>query len=265
VDTCSLSPDDWGVLYGFGLFETVRVYDGRAVFLDEHIDRLLASAALFGFDDGPGRPDIVDAAATYCRAFDDRVVRMTLTRGNTDAGLAPSLFFGERPSPYTDADRAAGVAVHITTTRRNETSPIAGHKTLNQLDNILAWREAQQHGCRESLFLNTSGHLAEGSRSNVFAVRNGEVFTPATSCGILPGITRRVVIAALRDAGVSVHECAMTLDDLLACDEWFLTSAVMEVMPVSRIADRHPRPPVPGATSISALAASAYRAEMRTA
>jgi branched-subunit amino acid aminotransferase/4-amino-4-deoxychorismate lyase len=186
---------------------------------------------------------------------------MTLTRGNPDNGLASSLFFGDRAPLYADSDRAAGIAVQIAPARRSETSQVVGHKTLNQLENILAWRAAQRSGCRESLFFNTAGHLAEGSRSNVFAVKEGRVFTPATSCGILPGITRRAVIAVLREAGAQVHECALTLEELLACDECFLTSAVMEVMPVSRIGNRQLQQPVPG--PLTGFAATSYRAVLR--
>jgi branched-chain amino acid aminotransferase len=257
IVTNGVSQDDWGLLYGCGLFETVRVRDGHASFLDEHLDRLCSSAAHLDFAPGIDRAEIVERTSEFCRQFDDRVVRLTLTQGNPDLGLPSSLFFSSRACPYAAADRTAGIAVHIASTRRNETSGIVGHKTLNQLENIQAWADAQRHGCRESLFLNTAGQLAEGSRSNVFVVNGGDVFTPSIACGLLPGITRRVVIDALRAAGVRVHEGLLSLDALLECDECFLTSAVMEVMPVSRIDNRQPRARVPGPLTSAAVAAYA--------
>jgi branched-subunit amino acid aminotransferase/4-amino-4-deoxychorismate lyase len=255
-----LSKHDWGLLYGFGLFETVRVYDGIAALLDEHIERMSASAIALGFDVALERSEIASRAAAFCRSFRERLVRLTLTRGNPDLGLPASLLLSDRAVPYAMADKIAGIAIHIASTRRNETSPTVAHKTLNQLENMLAWRDALANGCRESLFFNTAGHLAEGSRSNVFIVSGNQVRTPAISCGILPGVTRRAVIAALSEAGVHVEEGELRLEELLACNECFLTSAGMEVMPVHRIGDRR-LSTVSGPLTV--LAAACYGAIVR--
>lgn len=251
--------DDWGLLYGFGLFETLRVYDGVPMLLDEHLDRLFGSAGTIGLTIPAGRQELAARARELCAGLGERVVRVTVTYGNPDTGLAPRVLMSSRHPPDLTADRQHGVEVAVATSRRDERAALVRHKTLNQLQNVLEWQWARALGCRDALFLNGSGHLAEGTRSNVFLVRKGEVLTPSDDCGILPGITRRLVIDALRTAGVTVRETTVTWEDLLASDECFLTSAVMEVLPARVVGGRRFPDPCPGPVTIMAGGAYAAR------
>jgi branched-subunit amino acid aminotransferase/4-amino-4-deoxychorismate lyase len=231
----SVSADDWGLLYGYGLFETLRTYHGFPFQLDRHVDRMLASARDLRFERVPSRTAILDEVSGFCRQAGDAVVRFTLTRGNDSLGQGPQLLVTQRPVAYTAAQYRSGVAVTIAATTRDAESPIVRHKTLNQLQNILAWRDAIDEGFDECLFLDNHRRLSEGSRSNVFVVSRGMVTTPARECGLLPGITRDTVIAILRDLDCPVSEQIVTLGELVRCDECFLTNSVMQVMPVNRI------------------------------
>lgn len=251
-----VSAQDWGLLYGYGLFETLCAYRGVLVFLEEHVDRMLASAFALGFENTPPREQIINQARAFAHDFGRRVVRITLTAGNTDAGVAPALVLAQRAVPYTAAQRANGVVVRIAPGVRDERSTLVCHKTLNQLQNVLAWREGERLGYQESLFLNTLGCLAEGSRSNVFVVKEGAVSTPPVQSGILPGITRRKIMELLREEGIAVRESAITKDELFACDECFLTNSVMEVMRVAQIGQQRLPSSVPG--NVTAVAATAY-------
>ncbi|HVG17917.1 MAG TPA: aminotransferase class IV, partial [Blastocatellia bacterium] len=222
-----------------GLFETFRTYEGVPLLLEDHIDRLIESASALEFADLPPRDDLRRAAADFINrgTLSSRVVRLSLSYGNPVEGMAPSVWLSDRAVPYEAADYEEGIRVVISGVRRNEHSPIVRHKTFNQLENILAWRECLDRGAKECLFLNTSGHLAEGSRSNIFFVHAGEVFTPSEDCGLLPGITRRAVMGLLKGAGIGVREGKFSSDRFKACRESFATNSVMGVMPVVQVDD----------------------------
>lgn len=256
----TLDGRDWAVLYGYGLFETMRTVDGVPAGLDRHLDRMLASAAALGIA-APPREELARRVRAFCGrlAGRDRVVRVTLTAGNPDAGLVPSVLLTDRAVPYTPADHAEGIAVRIATALRDERSALVRHKTLNQMTNVLEWQTALRHGCREALFFNGRGHLAEGTRSNVFLVRDGRVTTPPVTAGILAGLTRAAAIELLRGSGVAVREADVTRDALGACEECFLTNAVMGILPVRRIGGAALS--APGA--VTALAAARYQERVR--
>jgi branched-subunit amino acid aminotransferase/4-amino-4-deoxychorismate lyase len=252
----TVSSQDWGLLYGEGLFETWRVVPGVDSLAARHVDRLIASAHALGWTGMPTREDLLSRIAAHCRHRAEVAVRMTVTRGNPEQETAPAVTFMARAIPYTDADARDGLAVTLAPWRREAESPVWRHKTLNQLEHRLAWRHAMQQGARESLFFNTRGDLAEGTRSNVFVVRGAVVSTPALECGVLPGVTRGLVCELLREAGVDVREAHLTEDALLSCDECFLTNSLMPVLPVTRIAGAPVGSGVPG--DMVRLAASLY-------
>jgi branched-subunit amino acid aminotransferase/4-amino-4-deoxychorismate lyase len=255
-----VAADDWGVLYGYGLFETVRVYAGRLFRLSDHVDRMLHAAAALGFDEAPQRDVLFARICNRCRTMANGVVRVTLTVGNPDVGRPPTLFFSKRNLPYTNGESHTGLAVAMAVERRDERSALVRHKTSNQLQNIIAFRDAKAKGAAEALFFNSRGHLAEGSRSNVFIVVKDKVVTPPVDEGILPGITRGVVLDVLRELRIPVAEDVVTSADLLDCDECFLTSSVMEVMPVSRI-DTQKVWSAPG--TVTEAVAARYRERVR--
>jgi branched-subunit amino acid aminotransferase/4-amino-4-deoxychorismate lyase len=130
-----------------------------------------------------------------------------------------------------------GVQLACSPYRKNEYSPIVQYKTFNQLENILSLKKMTED-TKECIFLNSSGFLAEGSKSNLFFIRKGRVFTPSVDCGILPGITRQKVIDLLTGQGIVVQEGRYGFDEIVESDECFCTNSLMEIMPVVKIDDR---------------------------
>ncbi|MEW6446486.1 MAG: aminotransferase class IV [Bacillota bacterium] len=236
-----------GFLYGDGLFETLRVYGGRPFMLGEHISRLRAGAGLLGFTAVPAPEELKRAVEKTIAAngVRDGSVRLTVVRGR-GAGLYPAetgppavLVTVRAGTPYRPELYARGFRAVLVSFPRNERSPLVFLKSLNFLENILGKKEALASGADEGLFLNTAGHLCEGTVSNVFLVDRGTLITPAVSSGLLPGITRKMIIQAAREAGFHVEECAVRPERLFTASEAFLTNSLLEVMPLVTV-DRRP-------------------------
>ena len=208
---------DDGVLVGRGVFETLRIDDGRAFFRHRHLARLRASAIIVGVTVDTALVDAgIDAVLARWRAENGRL-RVTVTAGGTtivSAGAAPAV--------------AAVATVVSAPWPRNERSPLAAAKATGALDNVLAFEYAQSIGATEALFVNTRGEICEGSRTNVFAVCNGRLLTPPLSAGCLAGVTRALVL----EYGDAV-EATFTIDDLRDVSELFLTSSLRGAQPVA--------------------------------
>lgn len=228
-----VSSGDLGVLFGFGLFETVRVYNGVPFLLDEHLRRLARSAwtlKIAGFSS-----DVVgELVREYLHQRDHHsyALRLSFSNGNPQEQIDPSYFLKERAIDYSSSDYENGIAAVVSSFKRNEYSEIVQHKTFNYLENYLALRSAKMQGARESIFLNTSGFLCEGSISNLFFVSKNVIRTPSVECGILPGITRSLVLQLASKEGLKIEEGVYGLDEMLDSDECFLTNSLMEVMPL---------------------------------
>ena len=210
---------DDGVLVGRGVFETMRVEDGRAFFRRRHLVRLQASAAIVGVDVDTARVDAgIDAVLSRWRGAVGRL-RVTVTAGGATIVAAAA------------APAVAAVATMVSVPwPRNERSPLVAAKATGALDNVLAFEHAQSSGATEALFLNTRGEVCEGSRTNVFAVRNGRLLTPPLSAGCLAGVTRALVL----EYGDAV-EASFAMADLLGASEVFLTSSLRGAQPVATI------------------------------
>lgn len=232
-----IAATDEGLLFARGVFETFRARAGRPVYrLDGHLRRMKDSAAVIGVPPPPTIAQIPDAVAALLdrSGLDDARVRVTLTAG--PPGGAPALLVQARAvSGYPESLYESGAAAVIVRTRRNETSPLCGVKSLNYLDNVLAREEAGKAGATEALLLNTQGRVAEGSAFNVFAVKDGRVTTPPLSEGALPGITRAAVLDLAADEGIAAEEAPLALDDVHGADELFITNAVAGVLPVTSL------------------------------
>ena len=244
-DAPALSVSDRGFTLADGCFETMRAYRGVIFCLDAHMVRLSVTAARLGIPVPPHLEQTMAAATRALRAARaDASVRLTLSRGAgagvaAPPGLVPTtvLLLGRLPAvPVTLA--TTGLTIRIASGRRNEYAPSAGLKTLSYTDTVLALAEAQAHGADDALFLDTAGHLCEGTSSNLFLVANGAVRTPPRSCGILPGITRQTVLGVLESMGIAAEETPILPVELDAADEVFLTSSLREIAPVTRIGDR---------------------------
>ena len=226
---------DQGLLYGWGLFETIRVYNKTTFMLDEHLSRMICSARNFKISVPMNKDEITLKIQEYIKVleFNDFVLKVILTKGDSNI---PNLIFTHRKIPYTNEDYEKGYSAMISTIRRNAYSPLVYMKTLNYMENILARQEAQESNYDEALFLNTELIITEGSISNLFFIKNGKIFTPSQSCGLLPGIVRRLVIEKLSKlAGVEVFQGEYKLNHLLEADEAFITNSVIQIMPLSKV------------------------------
>jgi branched-chain amino acid aminotransferase len=243
-----ISVFDHGFLYGDGIYETMRVYDGVIFMLDEHLRRLYRSASLIGLtvplDTDSLKTSIYDTL--MANSLKNAFVRLTVSRGYGPIGLDPDLcpeptivIITQEMKDYPKSFYEKGINLIIPDTRRNFKEAINPQiKSLNFLNNILAKIEAKKKGAYEVIMLNVYGKLTEGTVCNVFFFKDGVLCTPSLECGILDGITRRVVIdLALRD-GLKVKEDEFTKEYLYSAEEVFITNSTMEVMPVSKVDDQ---------------------------
>jgi branched-chain amino acid aminotransferase len=243
-----ISAYDHGFLYGDGIYETMRSYDGVVFMFDRHLARLRRSASLIKL----GLPEdgyLKDAVLRALRSNDlsDAYVRITVSRGKGPIGLDPGLcgeptliVFAEQFRPYPESLYAGGVKLIIAETRRNLVAAIDPKiKSLNFLNNILAKIEAKEKGAYEAVMLNGEGFLAEGTVSNIFFVAEGVLCTPSAEAGILDGITRELVIGLAIKEGIEVSEGKFKPEELLGASEAFFTNTTSEVMPVSAVGEKN--------------------------
>lgn len=247
AEAASVSIHDRGFLYGDGLFETMRAYAGRVFRLTDHLARLEASAEFLRIPVPHSRQEFGDIISRLISANDlsDARVRITLTRGTGGKGLGFS--GGFKPTVLVEAGPLAarperlyrqGMSLVVAHLRQNAQSPLPNHKTANFLRYLLARRQAVDAGADDALILNTNGHVAEASVANVFIVRDGEAATPPLDAGVLPGITRKVILEICRKSDVPCAESCFGLNKVHSADEIFLTNSLMEVMPVRSVAGK---------------------------
>jgi branched-subunit amino acid aminotransferase/4-amino-4-deoxychorismate lyase len=217
---------------GEGLFETIRIREGVPLYVPAHVARLLASARDLGF---PAPPRT--ALTTVERSAARLARRLGLSDARCRLLFAPPLF-ALAIDPLERLDGASGGAVSIAPWQRSTGCPVHRHKTMSQLENVLALEDARRHRCFDALFLDRSEHLLEGARTNVFLVAKGIVETPPLSMPILPGTTRQRLLAILRQARIPIRERRVSIEDLAQCREVFLTNALRGVIPVGRVGSR---------------------------
>jgi branched-chain amino acid aminotransferase len=239
---------DHGLLYGDGVFEGIRAYNGRVFKLKEHIDRLFCSAKAILLGIPLSHAGVMKAVVDTCRRnkLRDGYIRLVVTRGVGTLGLNPNRC--KRPSIIVIADKIQlyppamyerGMAiVTVPTTRNLHNAVNPAIKSLNYLNNILAKIEANIAGVEEAIMLNAEGFVAECTGDNIFIVKDGQMFTPPLSAGALYGITRGVVMGLAREAGLPVSEPNLTRYDLFNADECFLTGTGAELIPVTKIDGR---------------------------
>ncbi|NLE57054.1 MAG: hypothetical protein GX616_01745 [Planctomycetes bacterium] len=228
------------LLHGVGLFETLRSYDGRAFLLQRHIERMINSAKHFDMpvlELTERIPDAVAAVLTANKLKNARIRFTAMPPGAQGENEGPTLLVAaQETAGYPPALYERGMTVHLNTRwRQSGLDPLAGHKTTSYFPRLLALRDAQAAGCGEALWFTPDNRLAEACMSNVFIVKGNGLRTPTLDTPVLPGITREVVIELAARAGLQVEQTALTVNDLLDADEVFLTNAIMEIMPVTRI------------------------------
>lgn len=244
----SVSVYDQGLLYGYGLFETMRAYEGRVFRASEHLERLADSAHDLELPLGDRLGDLARAVddTVAANGLADARIRLTVTAGESRYGPAlpapgePTVLVTASalpPAESRDRDYERGWRAVTASRPRQSSSVTAANKTLSYLENLVARAEAVSAGADEALILNERGCLTEGAMTNVFMVKGGVLLTPAPDCGLLPGITRSAVVA-LAEPRATVAQGLMPLALAKQADEIFVTNSVIEVMPVTELAGR---------------------------
>ncbi len=247
-DEAKVSVFDHGLLYGDGVFEGIRAYNGRVFRLKEHVDRLYASARAIMLDI-PMAKDAMCAMVEECMKVNkltDAYIRLVVTRGYGDLGLDPKKC--PKPTVFSIADTIAlwpreryqkglnAVTVPTPVNAPHNLSPAI--KSLNYLAHILAKVEAENAGADEAIMLETSGMVAEGSGQNVFAITGRTLRTPPGFAGILRGVTRGAIVELAGEAGYQVKEEQLTRYDLYTADEVFLSGTAAEIVGVVKLDGR---------------------------
>ena len=237
-----ISAMDYGFLYGFGLFETMRVYKGRVFRLEHHLNRLARSAEILRLP--MGRLDLKEAVMETVRAnhLDNARIRLTVSLG--EGGMVPDPSKCTKPTvlvmagdyqPYPREVYQKGVKATVSSIRRNSQSPLSRLKSTNYLESILARQEARAAGADETICLNEKGLLAEASMSNIFVVTESTLRTPREDSGILLGITRQTILELASELGIDAVEHDIKLEELFMAEEAFLTNSLIEVMPLTEL------------------------------
>lgn len=252
VGDAKVSVFDHGLLYGDGIFEGIRTYNGRIFERELHLRRFFDSAKGLRLNLPYSLKEISTAldealeANGLCDPNKDAYIRLLATRGVGVLGISPIrtwkpqvIVIASTISMYPDEMYEKGMPVIISSVTRNHPNAMPPRiKSLNYLNNILAKLEAHDAGVGEAIMLNHLGYVAEATGDNVFIVRSGQLQTTPTSAGILEGITRNTVIRIAREAGIEVVEKNLERMDLYTCDEMFLTGTGAQVIPVTSIDKR---------------------------
>ncbi|MCK4293724.1 MAG: branched-chain-amino-acid transaminase [Planctomycetes bacterium] len=239
---------DHALLYGDGVFEGIRIYNGRVFELEAHLRRLYESAKAIRLEMSMDKIELAGAIKQTVEAngIVDGYIRLVVTRGAGTLGLNPfickdgSLFIiADRIQLYPEELYETGMKVVSATTVRNHPLAIPPQvKSLNYLNSILAKIEALDNDVPEAIMYNHEGYVAEATADNVFIVRDGVIYTPPVEAGALEGITRNVVIRLAREENLEVVEKNLTRCDLYICDEFFLTGTAAEVIGIVEIDGR---------------------------
>jgi branched-chain amino acid aminotransferase len=245
-----LSPFDHGFLYGYGLFETMRAYQGHIFRLDRHLTRLRSSAQSLGLAHSviatlnivKGKQSLEAACTKTLEAnkLKDARLRLTVSAGEGDMTPDPDtcssptvLITAQNLVPLPPEKYESGFKTALSSLRRNSQSPLSRLKSTCYMENILARMAARAAGCNEAILLNEQGYLAEGSTTNIFLVNKGELITPSLESGVLPGITREAVLEIARAANIKTLERQVELKELIEAEEAFVTNSIMELMPLT--------------------------------
>ncbi|MDI3546533.1 MAG: branched-chain amino acid aminotransferase [Halanaerobiales bacterium] len=247
-EEAKISVFDHGYLYGDGIFEGIRAYNGRVFKLEEHIKRLYQSAKTIMLDIGLTPEEMQEAILETIRAnlLRDAYIRVVVSRGVGDLGLNPLkckkptiVIIASEIALYDQELYEKGLHVMTVPTRRNGAEMVNPRiKSLNYLNNIMARIEANLIGAPEAIMLNNEGYVAECTGDNIFIIEGDQLITPPKYAGILKGIKREVVIEIGETLGLKLREELFTRYDLYNADECFLTGTAAEVIPVVKIDGR---------------------------
>ncbi|PYL26971.1 MAG: branched-chain-amino-acid transaminase [Verrucomicrobia bacterium] len=233
---------DHGLLYGDGIFEGIRFYNGRVFRLEEHLNRLWDSARSICLEIPMTMRDMTEAVLETIRQnhLRDGYIRLLVTRGIGNLGLNPTqckcpsvIIIAATIALYHPDVYRKGLSIVTCATRRSNPAALnPAVKSLNYLNNVMARIEANLARADEALMLNDAGNVAECTADNVFVVKRGQIFTPTITAGALRGITRSIVFEIAAELGIKVSETDITRHDVFVADECFLTGTAAEIIPV---------------------------------
>lgn len=234
INEAKISVLEPAFLYGIGLFETMRSYKNKIVYLDEHLQRIKKSCRFVGleFPYALNKLKEIIKRTQELNGFFDAYVRLTLWKLEQGTGI---LISTKKYRPYSKKKYRNGFYAMISRFRQNENSFFARMKTTNRLLYELSFNEAERKDYDEAIILNNRGLITEASRSNIFLIKNNEIFTPSLECGTLDGITRKVILDLAKIYNIKAYEGNFTLQNLYDADEAFLTNSLMGVMPLTSI------------------------------
>jgi branched-chain amino acid aminotransferase group I len=246
ADKVAISPFNRGLLYGDGVFETLRAYSGRVFRLEQHSKRMCDGLQVLKIAPNEEAHGIERAINELLKLnnLSDAALRISVFRGDGEGpeppdGLRSSILISAKPfNKYRTEDYATGSRAYLVSMRRSSYSPLSRIKSLNYLDNILARLEAREHNAQEALLLNTMGWVAEGATSNIFIIKHKKLVTPPVDSGSLPGITRAAVLEIAGNVDLQTQEETFSPEELLRADESFLTNSLMEIMPLVMLNER---------------------------
>lgn len=226
-----------GFLYGWGLFETMRSYNNRILYLKEHLNRIKQASRAIKMAFPYALSDLKEIIekTVGLNSFKDAYVRLTAWKSDSKTDI---LVVARKYQPYTSRKYKQGFWACASQFKQNENYFLAQFKTTNYLLYQLAYLEAKDKGFDEAIMLNSRGYLCEASRSNLFFVKNKEIFTPDLECGCLAGITRKVIFDLAKKYHLGIYAGKFTLQDLYTADEAFLTNSLLGIMPLAGI-ERH--------------------------
>ncbi|MEM2968338.1 MAG: branched-chain-amino-acid transaminase [Candidatus Bathyarchaeia archaeon] len=243
-----ISVYDHGLLYGDGVFEGIRAYNGVVFKLKEHVDRLYRSAHAIMLKIPLTKEEMIKAVVETLRRnkLKDAYIRLVVTRGVGDLGLDPRkcakpcvIIITDSISIMSKEAKEKGISTMISWVRRNSVDASTHEiKSLNYLNSVLGKIEATASGADEAICLDKNGVIAEGVGENLFIVKDGKVFTPPSSTGALAGITAQFVIKLAKTLGYEVTECNITPFQLFTADEAFFTGTAAEIVPIREVNKR---------------------------
>lgn len=215
---------DEGYYFGIGAFETIAVENGTPLFLPQHYERLLNTLELLEISQTLSdiKKKVFSTLTDDTIRYGRKILKIAVSEKNIITYI--------RTNHYQRKDYENGFITSISNIRRNETSPLTYHKTLNYGDCIMEKRQAQRAGIHEPVFLNTRGELAEGATTNIFFIKDKKIITPPLSCGMLPGIIREYLLHTYE-----IREQIVLPEDIIKYDEMFLTNSLLGIMPVRKI------------------------------
>lgn len=272
ADQARISVMDYGFLFGYGIFTTMRVYNGKVFRIENHLERLENSARKLGI--AIETPNLTQAIREIIRVNNHKEARLRLTISVGEGTPSPDPRSCTRPTiliisapyiPGSQENYARGFSSIISTIRRNSQSPVTGLKTLNYLESLLARQEAKTADADEAILLNDKGTVAESSTGNVFLVSRGILKTPLVESGLIPGTVREIVLEMAPGLGIETEEADITVSELMSADEVFLTNSLIEIMPLVSISGKSIGSGKPGFITKRLMAAYKELVERETA